>query len=120
MGNSRYNIPPRKSYDERKTGTLRSSLWNGETLNLQPFKGSKEHFAQFSYGPVVSDLMSLKSPCAWTRIPKAIAYLEEVRQVIRKSGGEVSSLRGDLLSNDEYFVKHGCPSPRKVLGEAVK
>jgi len=120
VGNSRYNIPPRKSYDERKTGTLRSSLWNGETLNLQPFKGSKEHFAQFSYGPVVSDLMSLKSPCAWTRIPRAIAYLEEERQVIQKTSDEVSSLRGYLLSNDENFVRKGCPSPRKVLGEAAK
>jgi hypothetical protein len=120
VGNGRYETPPSKDASQRKTGAVRSSLWNGETLTLKPFKGSTEQFARLSYGPVVSDLMSLKSPCAWTRIPRAIAYLEEERQAIRKSGGEVSSLRGDLLSNDEYFVKHGCPSPRKVLGEAVK
>jgi len=93
---------------------------DGETITMHAFKGSIREFAVLSYGPVVSDLTSLKSPCAWTKIPKAIAYLENERQLINKAGDDGSSLRGYLLSNDENFVSKGCPSPRKVLGEETK
>jgi hypothetical protein len=120
VGNGRYKTPPSKDVSHRKTGTVRSSLWDGETIAMHAFKGSIREFAVLSYGPVVSDLTSLKSPCAWTKIPKAIAYLENERQLIIKAGDDGSSLRGYLLSNDENLVSKGCPSPRKVLGEETK
>ena len=128
LGNGQYVAPPAKDFRSRKTGPVRSSLWSGETIELEPFKGSeREFFAKVYSFFVASDLwtaFSESTPCDWKKVPKTVAYLENEKRAYRQAASPeeaaaVMSIRDRLVMNDAAFAKKGCGSPREFFKATV-
>ena len=125
--NGQYGVPPTKDFRAHKSGPLRSSLWNGETLSMKPYQGSeREFFAKVYHFFVVSDLWSMfaeSTPCDWKQLPKTIEYVENEKRAYRSVASaddwaRVASIRDQLVINDQFFVRKGCGSAREFFRSA--
>jgi hypothetical protein len=124
LGNSQYRVPPSKDFRDRKTGAVRASLWNGETVELKPF--GAEGIARIdAYNRfVASDLWPMfaeTTPCDWQRMPRTIAYLDAAKKALAAQGigiDRIASLRDRLVMNETFFAGKRCGSPRAELKEA--
>jgi len=126
LGNSQYGAPPAKDFRTHKTGPVRSSLWNGETISLKQFAGSESDFFRKAYEPFVTGylwpMFAESTPCDWKKLPRTVAYVESEKKAFAAREGDaaahtLASIRDRLVMNDPNFVKKGCGSPREYFRE---
>ena len=125
VGNGRYNKPGHKEYVSRKPRAMRSSLWDGETLQLTPLTNrNKSKVDVYSFLLNVLDPLLLgdsSTPCEWRKLHRTAAYLaRETGDRAEYPERTTPSLIDELLTNEAWLIRQGCPSPRQVFGDLLK
>ena len=103
---------------------IRRSQWNGKTIALKPFKGTKEEYAD-RFQELNHDLDRIISDppedCNWKQLPRTIRAMREERKRLQAKGinlDRLFSVDQELFDNNEYFTAKGgpaCGSPREFL-----
>lgn len=103
-----------------QSGPLWVSRWNGQTIELKPFEGSLQEYADHLSSLDGSIGFIAMLGCWWKEIPHLLHSLTEQNQIFRSAG--VRSLLSHTLDKDGYFfaneesITRECNfSPRELL-----
>lgn len=118
VSNSQY-IRPIKYRDEGRpvgaetklTGAKRSSLWSGETIKMERFKGALKEYSSH-LDDLKGSLGFIREECNWEKTPVILIALDKERQIFRANkidSGTYSLDDFDRLS-DNQIKKCGSPS----------
>jgi hypothetical protein len=129
VSNSRYLRPAKYSdvgkpsgTESKPSGSKRISFWRGERIELKPFRGTTEEYAE-SFKDFNRELDSIISrrpeDCEWKKIPRTIIAMMHERKALEDKGIRYAfSIDQQLLISDEYFSKKGgseCGSPKNFI-----
>lgn len=106
---------------EGKTAPDPRRHWVGKAIELSKFAGSlkeyTKHFGSFNY--YLDFLTDVPKNCDWKKVPQTLGVLISQGKIFEDNGMfAYSSLYGDLISNDAYYLKKGgrkCGSPKKFI-----
>jgi hypothetical protein len=125
LANGQYSAPWNKDWRNRKPGERRTSLWDGETVLMEPEKEPVDpRLRTGSYDSFVGDVENMffraeSTPCDWQKIPITISYLAHEREFqaarVADIGRHPASLIDTLNASDAVMVSRGCPSPKEWL-----
>ena len=79
------NSQPLNLADPAYTGpSLRYSDWNGKTIRLEKFKGTREEYAANAAG--ATGYLSQAIPCEWKKIPRLLVELMKEEKKLNRAG----------------------------------
>jgi hypothetical protein len=114
---------------KRSTGlSVRTSDWNGKTIEMRKFKGSLEgyagdlHFLK-SFLEGVAILVPTALPrdyCGWKRIPLMILATHKQNEIFKTENVRTPfsplSLYDELFSREKFYAEQGCGSVKEFFG----
>ncbi|WP_347257938.1 hypothetical protein [Methylocaldum sp.] len=113
-----------------KGPSVRTSDWNGKTIEMRKFKGNLEEYAgELSYLNILLENVAVlyptelpQNPCKWKRIPLVILATGKQNEVFKANHIRFRTLGlyDRLLSNEKYYSEKGCGSVKAFFREYEK
>ena len=128
------NLRPKKYYydgmpggtKEKPTGLKRISFWNGETIEMERFRGAdiQVHYKNLlNFSNEVNSFATWHiDPCQWTNLPIAVNKMMQERKKLEAQGARFimdRTLDQRLLEGEPHFVKK-CGLTSQTFIEGMK
>lgn len=120
----RYEILSNKSRFEAEDALepVRRSQWNGKTIELKPFRGKMEEYAERVYdlGREIDNMLDLArsdKECNWKKVPRMLMALDSTASSLESQGVKLKAWRlgQHILRIDDIPVTERCGAPKEFL-----
>lgn len=96
---------------------VRSSPWDGKTVELRRFEGSSLADYANALWPLNSALDPLAARCQWEHIPRMIMALHNQKEEFLKANVHVVIFIDYMISNEDVLARDGCRSFKQFVKE---